>query len=284
MAGQNPGSPIRNTSGSLNFDLYSMLHSSEEAKVEPLDECNPLPPVFKELSTSSSPVHPQKATPFPNQQLRSIEGKRKADEDPGSDGEAEKQQPPKKQKNEAPFACPFWKLDPLKYHECAKFCLQRMRDVKEHLKRKHTPSHYCPRCQEIFSKADDLQEHVSSNSGWLCLPFDLETLDGVSHGKNKELHLKSDASLTTEDQWFSVWDILFPATKRPCSAYVDPEIYENLAYNSAEQFSHQTSYDSPLESGLLSIPESLEDLESLDDTDPMKLILDAVALKLVSQY
>ncbi|KAJ8130191.1 hypothetical protein O1611_g3438 [Lasiodiplodia mahajangana] len=136
----------------------------------------------------------------------------------------------KRQKNKDTrqvLACPYWKLDSEKHRSCCKLCHKRIRDVKQHLHRRHTPEYYCPRCFETFHDSQRYEVHVASS-----VPCQRQTgvqLDGISIAQNKELRKKSDRKLDEEQQWFAIWDILFPDQTRPCSAYVDLALSEELS-------------------------------------------------------
>ncbi|KAI1206053.1 uncharacterized protein F4807DRAFT_464063 [Annulohypoxylon truncatum] len=117
------------------------------------------------------------------------------------------------------LACPFAKNDPLKHQACFSKRLSRIRDVKQHLARKHTPEFYCSRCSAIFLDHDKLQAHIGNAAGLFCTPSPL--LEGISQHKRSQLSRKSNPRLTAEEQWFSMWDIIFPDHPRPDSAYID---------------------------------------------------------------
>lgn len=145
-----------------------------------------------------------------------------------SNGGASGRRPSKKQKvtNTKLFCCPFWKLRPAEHRPCFKYILRRIRDVKQHLHRKHTPSYYCERCSEIFPDDTKLREHISHPAGLFCTPS--SSLQGVSRNQRLQLARHSDKELSEEDQWFSIWNILFPGYQRPKSAYMDCEVSEDI--------------------------------------------------------
>ncbi|KAH8884389.1 hypothetical protein GQ53DRAFT_613312, partial [Thozetella sp. PMI_491] len=117
-------------------------------------------------------------------------------------------------------ACPFLKRAPLKYgHRCAKYQLSRVRDVKQHLARCHTPERYCQRCLATdFANEESLQMHLDVGK---CPRRDPALLDGISYHQTRQLSKKSSPNLGDEDQWFAVWEILFPGDPKPSSAYID---------------------------------------------------------------
>ncbi|KAK4443321.1 hypothetical protein QBC34DRAFT_212214 [Podospora aff. communis PSN243] len=81
-------------------------------------------------------------------------GRDDAGDDPRQTSEKRLRVPPS-------FACPFWKLRPFGNHQgCHRHRLSRVRDVKQHLTRKHTPAAYCQRCFQVFETAAGLYEHI----------------------------------------------------------------------------------------------------------------------------
>ncbi|KAH6975069.1 hypothetical protein BKA56DRAFT_82828 [Ilyonectria sp. MPI-CAGE-AT-0026] len=119
------------------------------------------------------------------------------------------------------LACPFWKRNPGQHRACFSKTLRRIRDVKQHLTRKHTPEFYCECCCATFDNEDSHRRHVTHVSGEVCVHDPTVVLDGISHQQHRRLSKKSDFKLTDQEQWFSVWDILFPGSQRPDSAYLD---------------------------------------------------------------
>lgn len=114
------------------------------------------------------------------------------------------------------LACPFWKLDPIKHRECFSNKTPKISYVKQHLERRHTPDFYCQRCYIIFSDAEAIDNHVLEAS---CTRGPSAILEGVSQSQKKQLPCRSKGSV--EDQWYTMWDILFPGCRRPSSIYVD---------------------------------------------------------------
>ncbi|KAK1449109.1 hypothetical protein CMEL01_08424, partial [Colletotrichum melonis] len=154
--------------------------------------------------------------------------KRKQVQDDNSDSEGDATDPrPSKRSKKTPqhiklLACPFGKMSPSKYSACSRFQLKRIRDVKQHLKRKHTPDDYCNRCLSIFGDEESLTQHMSQPEGFDCqLAPEGRTLDGINHRQSRDLSRKANAELSEEQQWFAIWDIVFPQKPRPESAYLD---------------------------------------------------------------
>lgn len=118
------------------------------------------------------------------------------------------------------FACPFLKKDPVKHGKCCTKQLSRIRDVKQHLNRRHIPDFYCQWCLESdFRSEKALEGHLSLRT---CLRNnDPTSLDGISNNQRKQLSRKSNHKISEEDQWFGIWEILFLIRPRPSSVYMD---------------------------------------------------------------
>lgn len=116
------------------------------------------------------------------------------------------------------LACPFWKLDPEKHWECFFKKTTTVSYVKQHLARRHTPAFYCHRCFSIFEAEPIYDQHVLTAS---CTREATSKLEGISQTQSKQLSRKSRGTL--EDQWFAMWDILFPNEPRPLSIYIDSD-------------------------------------------------------------
>lgn len=236
------------TQSSLESDLLSMSDSSEE--FEPLASDDPMRAVLdvvvsrlvsgfqnaaggevppcsngQDLGTvSSSSSHGITASSRAAKKGR--KRKQVQDDDSDSEKDATNPKPLKRRKRTQHqiklLACPFGKLKPSKYSACSRFQLKRIRDVKQHLKRKHTPDDYCNRCLSIFGDEESLMQHVSQPDGFGCqLAPEGRTLDGITHRQSRGLSRKANADLSEEQQWFEIWDIVFPGKPRPESAYLD---------------------------------------------------------------
>ena len=117
------------------------------------------------------------------------------------------------------FACPFWKRRPEAHRECFRYQLSRIRDVKTHLRRQHTPTYYCERCLCILGNARSHRNHVQAEEP--CRPRPEAKLNGVTSQQVEELRRKCSRGSTLEDQWYAIWDILFEDRPRPGSPYMD---------------------------------------------------------------
>lgn len=122
------------------------------------------------------------------------------------------------EKTRSQFACPFQKLDSHKHHECLKYELNRIKDVKQHVYRRHKqPDYYCARCFAVFKTADARDEHARSKD---CDNLEDPGFEGISEDQKNRLNKSSSRGLDPQDQWFEMWDIIFPDVPRPSSAWV----------------------------------------------------------------
>jgi hypothetical protein len=132
------------------------------------------------------------------------------------------------------LACPYFKRNPENHARCGKLALNRIRDVKQHLQRRHYHEHHCPRCFAVFNGARECDNHIRGET--VCRPSSGQ-LDSVSHHQRQVLSKKSNPTIPEEGQWFVIWDVLFPQRKRPNSAYVDPELSDD--FRQFQQYSEQ---------------------------------------------
>lgn len=124
------------------------------------------------------------------------------------------------------FACPFAKKDPLKYRGCYACILKRIGDVKQHLSRCHQLPIYCPVCMSCFETEDQRDEHIRASC---CTKRDAIRYEGVTRAQKVQLGQKVSSKLSSVDQWFTIFDILFPGhTPRPKSSYINAELTLDL--------------------------------------------------------
>ncbi|KAI1308518.1 hypothetical protein F5Y03DRAFT_350018 [Xylaria venustula] len=116
------------------------------------------------------------------------------------------------------FACPFVVKDHRKYSGCRNYFLKRIKDVKQHLLRVHQRPPYCPRCYGIFSNDEERDNHVRACQVENHLPVDI---GGISDHQQLILRRRSNSKHTLEEQWYFLWETLFPNTDRPTGVYLD---------------------------------------------------------------
>ncbi len=70
------------------------------------------------------------------------------------------------------LACPYAKRDPVRYRDCHRYFLGRVRDVKQHLTRCHRRP-MCPMCSMTFEDEDVKNEHIKAR--WCSEPLPATT-------------------------------------------------------------------------------------------------------------
>jgi len=117
------------------------------------------------------------------------------------------------------FACPFWKKDPQRHRDCYRYTLNRIGDVKQHMLRRHTHL-YCQRCSRTFPDDESLTSHLDNDS---CQRYPNRQPEGITQSQQNELKRKRK-NRSDEEQWFVMWDIVFPGRQRPSSPYLDADL------------------------------------------------------------
>ena len=107
------------------------------------------------------------------------------------------------------LACPFFKLDPNTYQDCRRYELKRVKDVKQHLHRKHSNTSCCPRCSTAFDSAESLAEHHRSVQ--LCDLRDVPDVNRITEAQWGMLSQYHGRGKRIEDQWS---DIYGPSSSR----------------------------------------------------------------------
>lgn len=123
------------------------------------------------------------------------------------------------------LACPFYKKDKIAHSKCLLFRLRRIKDVKQHLTRKHIQPQFCARCGHHFETQESLRSHTRSAS---CALADFVEPEGITEDQKKELGARVGRKFGLSEQWYQVWDILFPRLDRPISPFVESPIQEVL--------------------------------------------------------
>lgn len=157
------------------------------------------------------------------------------DEDYDEDG-FRKPPRPSKRRTKSPrrpcdkmLACPFWKLDSQAHRLCFHRKNKRISDVKLHLSRKHRlpAMDYCQRCWTAFESEAHKREHLRDPLSQGCKYSPAARPVGIDNNMAAALHKKSDSNLSTKDQWFAIWDIVFPDKPRPSSPYINDSLSED---------------------------------------------------------
>ena len=131
------------------------------------------------------------------------------------------------------LACPFWKANSHRHVSCFPLILSRIRDVKQHLRRCHYSPFSCTRCAAPFSSESAPHQHVFNPNGLFCTPLSSSSpayqLGRISSEQMVGMGRRSNSKLPEEDQWFLLWDAVFPGHPRPRSAYREGCVSEELS-------------------------------------------------------
>ncbi|KXJ88327.1 hypothetical protein Micbo1qcDRAFT_166995 [Microdochium bolleyi] len=126
--------------------------------------------------------------------------------------------------NNATLACPYYKYNKLRHDRCLYLQLRRIKDVKQHLRRAHNQPHFCPICGVAFADSrDDLNEHLIART---CERREFQVPEGVTDSHRAKFTQRVARTLSLSEQWFTVWDILFPGQPRPESPFVEGPVAE----------------------------------------------------------
>jgi len=147
------------------------------------------------------------------------------DEDGGDDGERGSCTSDSGKKQKYHLACPYYKYDGMRYMSCARLRLKRIRDVKQHLSRRHRRPMYCPACGEVFTDSGHWHAHISART---CDRVDGVEIHGVTQTQVLALARRVNRSLDPTKQWLSIWSILFPDAKPPVSPYMANKFEETI--------------------------------------------------------
>ena len=150
------------------------------------------------------------------------------------------------------LACPFLKHSPGRYRDYSscltggwreiarvKFVpnshlswLEGLTDGREHILRRHRASFVCPRCNEVFSTAEECDLHHPSQCARPEKPLPAGLIT-----KSQEVKLRSretyKPSMTQEARWQEIYEILFPedhSRPSPCK-YMNLKRYTQVGMN-----------------------------------------------------
>ncbi|KXH56111.1 hypothetical protein CSAL01_07143 [Colletotrichum salicis] len=126
------------------------------------------------------------------------------------------------------FACPFWKNDPDNHRQCYKKVLSQIKYVKSHLYRFHAAPITCPCCGAAFQDEETRDQHARARRCEVVNEGYITNHEGLSQGRMRQVSKRANPSHSPEEQWFTIWDIVFPSRPRPSSPYIDGVLSEDL--------------------------------------------------------
>lgn len=183
---------------------------------------NSIPLVFSAANTKVLPdVNGSKYSPPKEEVLSNDELLSSEDED--------SRHRPKNAGDEPTFACPFYRRWPTRHIECMDRKLTRIQDVKQHIYRKHSkPQFYCPTCAQVFPSPDPRDDHIRLASCKRATSSSRRSSDGISAQVQDSLKNRFSRRLSPLEQWYSIWDLIFPGEKQPQNAHVGSKVIEML--------------------------------------------------------
>lgn len=111
------------------------------------------------------------------------------------------------------FACPYYRRNPGAHHNCLKRVhLRQINDIKQHILRDHRRPPFCPVCRTTFDSHALCNAHIAERG---CTLKAADEVEGVSYYQMKALTKRSGPGLSAEQQWFVIWDIVFPNEQCP---------------------------------------------------------------------
>ncbi|KAF1979352.1 hypothetical protein BU23DRAFT_152762 [Bimuria novae-zelandiae CBS 107.79] len=111
------------------------------------------------------------------------------------------------------LACPFAKHNPLRHRRCFKYKMDQISRLKQHLFRVHQVPIHCVRCSQTFSCEDERDAHLRSIPGCTIQPD--KTWIGINETQKTQLTQRVSSKKSKEENWYSVYEILFPGSPRP---------------------------------------------------------------------
>lgn len=150
-------------------------------------------------------------------------------DDPLSSEDEDSRPRPKDAEKEHTFACPFYRKWPTRHIDCMNRKLTRIQDVKQHLYRRHSQSpFYCPTCYRHFPSPDPRDEHIRTASCRPTASSCTRSMDGISAQVHNSLKLRPTGRFTPTEQWYGIWDLIFPEEQPPESPYFGGMVSEML--------------------------------------------------------
>lgn len=142
------------------------------------------------------------------------------------------------------LACPYFKKDPQRHRACCGFGFSKISYMKGHLYRNHAIPIYCPVCQQSFENIQTRDNHTIERN---CEPVENgRPPDGITPEQRDWLHQRGPRSFSEEQQWFRIFEFLFPGHPLPRSAYNDTAFSEDLL-NFRDFLSERAAQDTLLE-------------------------------------
>ncbi|KAH7117482.1 hypothetical protein EDB81DRAFT_701814 [Dactylonectria macrodidyma] len=142
-----------------------------------------------------------------------------------SDSETENSVMTEHQENK-PFACPFYRMDPVRHVDCISRKLHRIHDVKQHLHRRHSLEFSCTKCWEWFSSSRQREKHL--RSGPCESRHAPNNIEYMSSKAQDLLTRRVDRTLEGNEQWYMIWGMLFEDEDKTRNPYLGSLVEEAI--------------------------------------------------------
>lgn len=195
----------------------------------------------KASSSTSSPDTHTNCQPPQKPKRKRVANAENEDTDTEPEKSLKKQKRPRNNKPlEKKLACPYFRRDSRRHRECCGCGFNRIRDMKQHLKRKHAILYCCPVCHRPFETTQLRTDHIRARICELADPH--QAPDGITPERMPLLRDRVPSKLSEEGQWFHVFDLLFPGHPRPLSAYNNTQFFDS-ALNFRDFISQPTAQE-----------------------------------------
>lgn len=206
---------VRTTGDGSPHDDASSVDSRQDDIKPTLAQQAPLVPVKSKSSRASATSRrsTKQASVSKSSHKRSRKGASRDDHDQEGDCPMGEADVPKKQEDNGPWVCPFFRKDPTRHMDCITLTLNRIQDVKQHLTRRHTAELYCSTCFQEFQLHQEWEQHTQRRNCTRrpCPPH------RVTPQAQDRLKVRVDRTMTAAEQWYEIWKILFEDEKPPHS-------------------------------------------------------------------
>ena len=120
-----------------------------------------------------------------------------------------------------PLACPYYKRDPIRFSDCRRYNLQRVKDIKQHLHRRHSTSNPTP-SQPAMAVCGESRNGGTQTCHPHCLPTSIPQHEDSPTFPHRSRHK------TVQEQWYRLWESLFPNVTRPPSVFLGSFLEESI--------------------------------------------------------
>jgi hypothetical protein len=116
------------------------------------------------------------------------------------------------------FACPIHLQNPTRRQNCLKYGgFPTIPHLSRHILTDHYKPYDCPICFETFDLLGACDDHIRKDE---CRTKPRQQRDRLSNNQRRRLSRRPDPSLSKEEQWYSIWNIIFPGVERPSTPYL----------------------------------------------------------------